>query len=450
MGLQRLLVANRGEIAVRIIQACRAEGIETVLAASSVDMHSMPAQMADRVVCIGPGPSHKSYTKANTLVAAALGTHCDALHPGYGFLSENAHFAELCAQHGICFVGPRAQTIQDMGNKIHARACAKAAGVPTVPGFDDIADYHAAESAAQAVGLPLLLKAAAGGGGRGMQVVRRMADLRRSFETASAEAFAAFGDGTLYIERFIEAARHIEVQIIGDGRTVLHVGERDCTLQRRHQKVVEEGPAEFVDRALIDAMRASAVKLARSVNYESVGTVEFIYDKDKKDYFFLEMNTRIQVEHRVTELLTGMDLVRAQLQIAGGTPLALAQADIAFDGHVIECRINAENPKKQFRPSPGKITKWLMPEGDGILIDTYCRAGTEVPPFYDSLLAKLVVRGADRAAAIRLALDALDRFQVEGVDTTIPYIKYLLGHPDFATGNVNTRWIESQLANMDL
>lgn len=451
MSLRRVLVANRGEIAVRIIRACEAEGIETVVAVSEADRNSLAAQMAGRAVCIGPSPSNKSYLKIDTIVAAALGTQCDAVHPGYGFLAENSRLAQRCADYGVRFIGPDADTILEMGDKIRARARAKAAGVPVVPGFDDIADYNSAEAAAREMDLPVLLKAAAGGGGRGMQVVRDFADLRSAFETASAEALAAFGNGTLYIERFIGNARHVEVQVMGDGAgNVVHLGERDCTLQRRHQKVVEEGPATHVPAGVVDRMHKAAVALAQSVGYENAGTVEFIFDQDTGDFFFLEMNTRIQVEHPVTEMLTGVDLVREQLRVAGGQALSVGQDGIRLSGHVIECRINAENAAEDFRPSPGHIRTWRQPSGDTIRVDTHCFAGSDVPPFYDSLLAKLIVGGPDRPTAIRRALDALADFEVEGVDTTIPFLKTLLERPEFGSGAVNTRWVETLMSETDL
>ena len=447
MSLRRVLVANRGEIAVRIVQACEAEGIETVVAVSDADRDSLAARMAGRTVCIGPGASNKSYLKIDTIVAAALGAGCDALHPGYGFLAENARLAERCAEYGVRFIGPNAATIRDMGDKIRARSQAKAAGVPVVPGFDDIANYRSADAAAREMGLPILLKAAAGGGGRGMQVVRDFSDLRSAFETASAEALAAFGDGTLYMERFIGNARHVEVQVMGDSAgTVIHLGERDCTLQRRHQKVIEEGPAVHVQPDLVEAMRQAAVALAQSVRYVSAGTVEFIYDQDREEFFFLEMNTRIQVEHPVTEMLTGLDLVREQLRIVGGKPLSIGQEAVRLQGHVIECRINAENAAENFRPSPGRVGTWQVPSGESVRIDTHCFAGCTVPPFYDSLLAKLIVTASDRPSAIARALDALSDFTVEGVDTTIPFLKAVLERPEFGSGTVSTRWVETLMS----
>lgn len=447
MSFRRVLIANRGEIAVRIIRACRTLGLETVVTVSEADRDTMASRMADRAVCIGPSRSTDSYLNVDAVVAAALGTGCDALHPGYGFLSEKAELGEACAEAGIVFIGPRPETIRDLGNKIRARALATAAGVPVVPGRNDVVDYDAARAAAEEIGLPILLKAAAGGGGRGMQVVRSFDALRVAFETATAEAMAAFGDGTLYVERFIPNARHIEVQVLGDRHgNVIHLGERDCTLQRRHQKVVEEGPATQVPSELVDRMRQAAVDLARGVNYENAGTVEFIYDQDRRDFFFLEVNTRIQVEHPVTEALTGVDLVGQQLRIAAGEHLAIKQDDVRIAGHAIECRVNAEAAFENFRPSPGTIRVWNAPDGEGIRVDTHCFEGCVVPPFYDSMIAKLIVVGSDRQDCLHRTRKALRSFRVEGVTTTIDFLRLLLDRQEFADGAVNTRWIEAVLA----
>jgi len=447
MKLRRVLVANRGEIAARIIRACHARGLETVVTVSEADRDSLPARLAGRSVCIGPARSSSSYLNTDAVVAAAVGTGCDALHPGYGFLAENAGLAAACAEEGVTFIGPRPETIRDLGNKIRARHLAMQAGVPVVPGRNDVADYEAASAAARDIGLPILLKAAAGGGGRGMQVVDEIGRLRSAFETATAEAQAAFGDGTLYVERFIPNARHIEVQVLGDRHgEVVHLGERDCTLQRRHQKIVEEGPAVLIPASLVERIRQAAVDLARGVRYENAGTVEFIVDQDRQDFFFLEVNTRIQVEHPVTEALTGVDLVGEQLRIAAGEPLAFRQHEIRLRGHAIECRINAESAAQNFRPSPGVISTWDTPEGDNIRVDTHCFSGYAVPPFYDSLLAKLIVVGSDRADCIRRTRQALDAFRVEGIETTLGFLRTLLDRPEFMAGAVNTRWVETVLA----
>lgn len=447
MNLRRVLIANRGEIAVRIIRACRLLGIETVAAVSDADRDSLPARLADRSVCIGPARSAASYLNVDAVVTAAVGTGCDALHPGYGFLAENAALAQTCAQMGVTFIGPRPETIREMGNKIRARALAVRAGVPVVPGSADVADYERAAAVAHEIGLPILLKAAAGGGGRGMQIVRKLSELRGAFETAAAEARAAFGDGTLYVERLIANARHIEVQILGDryGK-VLHLGERDCTLQRRHQKIVEEGPAALVSERLRNGIRQAAVDLAVGVRYENAGTVEFIVDQDRDEFFFLEVNTRIQVEHPVTEALTGVDLVQEQLRTAAGEPLLLDQSQVRLAGHAIECRINAEAAHEGFRPSPGLISEWRQPEHQYVRVDTHCYPGYVVPPFYDSLLAKLIVVAADRAQAVERMQRALDEFSIEGIETTLPFLRTLLRRPEFIAGRVNTRWVEAVMA----
>jgi acetyl-CoA carboxylase, biotin carboxylase subunit len=450
MTIQKVFVANRGEIAVRIIRACQDIGLETVVGVSEADSDALPARMADRAVCIGPASAAGSYLNIDAVVTAAVGTGCDALHPGYGFLAENAALAELCGTQGIKFIGPRPETIRSLGDKISARAIAEQAGVPTVPGRDQLDSYDDALIAAEDIGFPVLLKAAAGGGGRGMQVVREKVALLRAFDTARAEARAAFGNDTLYMERFIGSARHVEVQVLGDcyGK-VIHLGERDCTLQRRHQKIVEEGPATAVSEAVVAMMRQAAVKLARSVNYEGAGTVEFIFDQDIGEFYFLEVNTRIQVEHPVTELLTGVDLVAEQLSIASGVPLSLNQEDVRFSGHAIECRINAEAAAEGFRPSPGRIVTWAPPSGPGIRLDTHCHAGYVVPPFYDSLLAKLIVTGTDRADALARMRAALAGFTINGIDTTLPFLRALLDKPDVASDAISTRWVEVMLEDAE-
>jgi acetyl-CoA carboxylase biotin carboxylase subunit len=448
--IRRVFVANRGEIAVRIIRSCQEAGIETVIGVSEADHDALPAHMADRAVCIGPAPSGASYLDIDAVVTAALGTGCDALHPGYGFLAENAKLAELCCDQGIIFIGPKPETIRSLGDKISARAIAEQAGVSVVPGRDSLSSFEEAVAAAGEIGFPVMLKATAGGGGRGMQIVRESAMLRRAFDTASAEARAAFGNDTLYMERFIESARHIEVQVLGDryGK-VIHLGERDCTLQRRHQKIVEEGPATAVSDAVIGRMHHAAVQLARWVNYEGAGTVEFIFDQQLEGFYFLEVNTRIQVEHPVTELLTGIDLVAQQLSIAAGAPLALEQDDVRLTGHAIECRINAEAATEGFRPSPGTILEWQIPAGPGIRVDTHCFAGYTVPPFYDSLLAKLIVTGVDREDALSRMRAALADFTLTGIDSTLPFMRALMDGPEFASDAVSTRWVEAQLEDPD-
>jgi acetyl-CoA carboxylase biotin carboxylase subunit len=446
MSVTRVLVANRGEIAVRIIKACQKLNIESVAAVSDADRESMAAQLANRAVCIGPARSSDSYLKVEALMAAAQGTGCDALHPGYGFLSERASLAQACADNNITFVGPSAENIVNMGDKLEARKIARAAGVPLVPGSDEARNPQDAARLAKEIGYPLLLKASAGGGGRGIKLVSSPSEIEGTFRIAAAEARAAFGNDTLYMERYVGNARHIEVQILGDRHgNVIHLGERDCSLQRRHQKIIEEAPAYAVPPELRAKICEAAATLARSIGYQSAGTIEFIYDNDTADYYFLEMNTRIQVEHPVTEMITGVDLVAQQLLIAQGQPLPFKQANIHFNGHAIECRINAESPQHGFRPCPGRITAWQAPSGDGIRLDTHCYTGYFVPPFYDSLLAKLIVHSAGRQAAAEQTSRALSNFQVSGIDTLIPFLQTIINNPDYRAGKVNTRWLEKKL-----
>lgn len=443
MSLKRVLVANRGEIAVRIVRACHALGIEAVVAVSDADRDSLAARMADHAICIGPARSALSYLNVPALITAARGTGCDAVHPGYGFLSERAVFAQACADNDLVFIGPDPRAIQQMGNKLEARALARDCGVPLAEGSRDIRSVEDAAKIAADVGFPVLLKAAAGGGGRGIRVVRSAGDLRNAYEGASAEALAAFGDGTVYVERYIEDARHIEIQVLGDNAgKVLHLGERDCSPQRRYQKMIEAAPAADLSDALRRQMQTAAVTLAKNIGYRNAGTVEFVVDQQRQECYFLEMNTRIQVEHPVTEVVTGIDLVSWQIRIAGGEPLSLEQATIRPRGYALECRINAESPRHGFRPSPGRLSAWNAPEGEGIRLDTHCYAGYMVPPFYDSLLAKLIVHGTDRASAISRTREALDRFEVRGVETTISFLSYVLQQREFLDAPVNTRWLE--------
>jgi acetyl-CoA carboxylase, biotin carboxylase subunit len=451
MNISRVLVANRGEIALRVIRACRDLGIESVVAVSEADRESLPARMADRAVCIGPARSSESYLKIDAIIAAALGTKADAVHPGYGFLAEEPKLADACERHGLRFIGPKPDSIRQMGNKLAARSLASEYGIPVVPGSKKATNVNQALAAAEQVGLPVLLKAAAGGGGRGIKIVSQASELQHAFETAAAEAKAAFGDETLYIERYLPNARHIEVQVLGDSfGNATHVGERDCSLQRRYQKVVEEAPAYSIPDRLRNKIRKAAVTLAENIRYENAGTVEFILDQETDQFYFLEMNTRIQVEHPVTEMITGIDLVKEQIGIAGGQPLSFKQADVHFSGHAIECRITAESPQHGFRPYPGRMTEWQPPEGTDIRIDSHCFPGYSVPPFYDSLLAKLIVRGGDRKEAMERMRQALEVFRVTGIDTTIPFLRFLLHQPDYISGKVNTRWIENQLEHFEL
>jgi acetyl-CoA carboxylase biotin carboxylase subunit len=446
MSISRVFVANRGEIALRVVNACRALGVESVVGCSEADKDSLPVRAADRAICIGPPRAADSYLNIEKIISAALASKSDALHPGYGFLAERPELAEACARKGIKFIGPSAESIRRMGNKLHARALAKKFGVPVGPGSEKIKDVKEATKLAEKIRFPVLIKAAAGGGGRGMKVVNASGELKRAFETAAAEAGAAFGDSTLYLERYIANARHIEVQILGDSfGNVVHVGERDCSLQRRHQKVVEEAPAASIAPKLREEIQSAAVTIAKKSEYENAGTIEFILDQDAQRYYFLEMNTRIQVEHPVSEMVSSMDLVQEQIRIAGGEKLSRSQVGMTFSGHAIECRINAESAAYSFRPSPGLITGWRPPEGPHIRLDSHCYAGYRVPPYYDSLLAKLIVHGNNRIEAVGRMQEALENFFVSGIDTTIPFLRFVTQRLDYVKGNVNTRWLESLL-----
>ena len=445
MSVSRVLVANRGEIAVRVIRACQALGIETVAVFSEADRHSMAPQIADRAVCIGPPRSVDSYLRVGALIETALGTGCDALHPGYGFLAESPALAEACVENSIQFVGPRAESIRLMGNKLEAREAVKAYGVPLVPGSPRVRSAQEAASVAAEIGYPVLFKAAAGGGGRGIKIVHESDQLQSTFETAAAESLAAFGDDSLYMERFVGNGRHIEVQVLGDRfGNVVHLGERDCSVQRRYQKIIEEAPAHAVSESLREEIREAAATAARRIGYESAGTVEFMLDQDANKFYFLEMNTRIQVEHPVTEMITGVDLVQEQLRIASGNPLPFTQTDVRFFGHSIECRITAESALRNFQPSPGMLTEWAPPTGPGLRIDTHCYPGYVVPPFYDSMIAKLITRGASRAEAIQRMRDGLMDFRVEGIETNIPFLVWLMDEQDYLEGRLNTRWLEQK------
>jgi acetyl-CoA carboxylase biotin carboxylase subunit len=443
MALKRLFVANRGEIAVRILRTARKLGIETVLGVSAADRETLGAEMADRAVVLGPAPSAKSYLDPRLVVHAAVGSGCDALHPGYGFLSEKAELARLCEQEGVIFVGPRPETIAALGDKLAARAIASDAGVPTVPGTDCIASLADAKAAATKLGYPVVMKASAGGGGRGMFKAASPADLDSSFERASREAESAFGDPRLYMERFVQRARHVEVQIVGDGEgNVVHFGERDCSVQRRYQKLIEEAPATAVPPAVRARLHAAAVRLTSRARYRNAGTVEFLYDVEREEFYFIEVNSRIQVEHPVTEEVTGVDLIACQLRVAAGEGIGVRQADVIARGHAIEVRINAENPLANFAPSPGRITTWRPPVGEGIRLDTHARQGYLVPPFYDSMIGKLIVCGDDRQAAIERLLAAIRGFTLEGPKTTLPLAAFIADHPDFRNNRFSTRWLE--------
>ena len=445
MPFTRVLVANRGEIAVRIVRACAALGIESVVAVSDADRTSLAAQLATASVCIGPAAAKDSYLKPATLVTAALGTGCQAVHPGYGFLSERAAFSRMCMDAGLTFIGPSPGAIESMGDKITAVRIASEAGVPRVPGSDRIDNLEDAHREAERIGYPVLLKASAGGGGRGMRLVHRREEMAASIRSASSEAEAAFGDSTLYMEKLVGRARHIEIQILGDSHgNVVHLGERDCSTQRRHQKLIEESPSPAIDADIRARLARYAVDLARRVRYTGAGTVEFVYDEESRDAYFLEMNTRIQVEHPVTEMVTGRDLVAEQIRIAQGYPISFSQDEMAMTGHAIECRINAEDVSRGFAPSPGRIQDWLEPKDPRVRIDTHCYAGYLVPPYYDSLLAKMIVHGDSRADAINRMQSALQGFEIGGISTTLPFHRSVIEHPDFRAGRVTTRWVEEK------
>jgi acetyl-CoA carboxylase biotin carboxylase subunit len=438
--IRRLLIANRGEIAVRIIRTCRTLGIETVLAASLADRESMPARLADRTLCIGPPSPAESYLKPATIVQAALSSGADAIHPGYGFLSENQVLARLCEAEGVIFVGPTADQIEAVGDKLNARGHAVAADVPVVPG-GAVGNAREAADLAARIGAPLLIKAVGGGGGRGMKRVDRLADLDATLAMASAEAEAAFGDGRVYLERFVATGRHVEVQVMGDGTSTLHLGDRDCSVQRRYQKLIEEAPAPHLPGSLRDAMRAAAVRLADRLRYRGAGTVEFLVDLERESFYFLEMNARIQVEHPVTEAITGLDIVALQLSVAGGESLSLTQDQVQFHGHAIEARVNAEDPAQDFRPSPGTLSEVSWPTDDGIRVDTHIATGSKVTPYYDSLLGKVIAHGPDRATALARLQSALAATRLTGIRTNLDFQQGILADPEFGTGGVDTGFL---------
>jgi acetyl-CoA carboxylase biotin carboxylase subunit len=439
---EKVLIANRGEIALRIIRACRELGIPTVAVYSEADRESLHVRFANEEVCIGPPPSQQSYLNIPRLIAAAEITGADAIHPGYGFLAENAEFAEICERSNITFIGPTSRQIRQMGDKVAARHTMAAAGVPVIPGTEDaVLDAGDACAAAERIGFPVMIKAAAGGGGKGMRIARSAGEFESLFSMARAEAEAAFGNGALYVEKLLEGARHVEIQVMGDGHgRGVHLGERDCSVQRRHQKLIEEAPSPAVTPALRREMGGAAVRGVEAIGYRGAGTIEFLLEPSGR-FHFLEMNTRIQVEHPVTEEVTGYDLLKEQIAVAAGEPLAIPEA-VEMRGHAIECRINAEDAEKDFRPSPGRITTFHPPGGPGVRVDTHVYAGYEVPPYYDSLIAKLIVRSRTREEAIERARLALDMFVIEGIHTTIPYLKWILDHPDFRAGRVDTRFLE--------
>ena len=440
-----MLIANRGEIALRVLRACRALGIKTVAVYSEADRESLPVRLADEAYCIGPAPSARSYLNIPNIISAALLSGADAVHPGYGYLSERADFAEICESHGLVFIGPPASAIELMGDKAEARRRVRQAGVPVLPGSEGPVGDEEALRVADDIGYPVMIKAAAGGGGRGMRVARSPEELRRLLPAARAEAQAAFGRGDVYLEKLLEGARHVEIQVLADraGHTI-HLGERECSLQRRHQKIVEESPSPAVDEELRRRMGEAAVRAARAVGYVNAGTVEFLLDPSGR-FYFLEMNTRIQVEHPVTEMVTGVDLVKAQIRIAAGERLALRQQDVRLEGHAIECRVNCEDPDT-FLPSPGTIQRLILPGGPGIRLDTAIYAGYTVPAHYDSLLAKLIAWGADREEAIARLWVALEELEVEGVRTNVPFLRYLVRQPEFLEGRLATDLVARLLA----
>jgi acetyl-CoA carboxylase biotin carboxylase subunit len=446
MPLQKLLIANRGEIAVRIIRAARELGISTVQVHSEADADSLPVMMADEAVNIGPPPAAKSYLSVDALLKAAAETGCDAVHPGYGFLAENAGFADAVSAAGLTFVGPSGDAIRLMGDKVSARQAAMKAGVPTVPGSDGrVESEDEARAVISQIGFPAMIKAAAGGGGRGIRIVNDQQEFDRMLPQARAEAQAAFGDGGLYIEKVITKARHIEVQVLADGERAVHCYERECSLQRRRQKVWEEAPAVNLPDEVREKLCASAVALAEAVNYKGAGTVEYLYDDEAREFYFIEMNTRIQVEHPVTEWVTGLDLVREMLRIAGGEPLRFSQSDISLTGHAIEVRLNAEDPANNFMPFPGKVAELRIPGGPGVRFDSMLYSGYQIPPFYDSLLAKLVVWDEDRNAAIDRLDRALGELEIGGLKTTRPLFQALAGDASVRQGDFHTRWLEQWL-----
>ena len=443
--LERLFVANRGEIALRAIRAAHALGMETVLGVSSADRDSLGAREAGRTVVIGPPQARDSYLNAGLVVHAAVATGCTALHPGYGFLSERPELAQLCADNGIIFVWPRAESIRQVGDKLSARALARDADVPLTSGSEKIEDVAEALKIAEQIGYPVITKASAGGGGRGMVVAHDADELAAAFDQASNTAREAFGDGTLFLERYVETARHIEVQLMGDGQgNVVHFGERDCSIQRRYQKMIEEAPAAVLPGEARIRLHASAIALLASIDYQNAGTVEFLYDVERQAFSFMEVNARIQVEHPVSEAISGVDLVQRQLLMAMRPTKELAQVE-RFAGHAIEARIIAEDPERDFIPCPGRVTRWTPPAGEGVRVDSAIVEGGMVPPFYDSMIAKLIVHGDSRDHAVERLAKALDQFHVEGIATNLPLLRFIVAHPDFKTNNVDTRWLERVL-----
>ncbi|HEY9696670.1 MAG TPA: acetyl-CoA carboxylase biotin carboxylase subunit [Trichocoleus sp.] len=447
MRFDKILIANRGEIALRILRTCEELGIATVAVHSTIDRHALHVQLADEAVCIGDAPSSKSYLNIPNIIAAALTRNATAIHPGYGFLAENARFAEICADHQIAFIGPSPEAMRSMGDKSTAKETMQRIGVPTVPGSDGLLmDDKEALSIARKIGYPVIIKATAGGGGRGMRLVRNEEDLIKSFLAAQGEAEAAFGNAGVYLEKFVERPRHIEFQILADTHgNVIHLGERDCSIQRRHQKLLEEAPSPALTPELREKMGTAAVRAAQSINYVGAGTVEFLLDRHG-NFYFMEMNTRIQVEHPVTEMITGLDLIAEQIRIAQGEPLGMTQDQVELRGHAIECRINAEDPDHNFRPNPGRISGYLPPGGFGVRMDSHVYTDYEIPPYYDSLIGKLIVWGHNRPEAIERMRRALRECAITGLPTTINFHQRILDNPEFKQGEVYTNFIEQMMA----
>jgi len=443
--IQKVLIANRGEIALRVIRACREMGISTVAVYSQADSESLHVKLADEAYCIGPPQSGRSYLHIPALISTAVVTGADAIHPGYGFLSENSNFAEICADHRIKFIGPSVTAIEGMGDKASAREAMRAAGVPVVPGsLGLITEDAEAIKLADEIGYPVIIKATAGGGGRGMRVANDRAQLLTAITSARSEASAAFGDGGVYIEKYLKPIRHVEIQVMADQHgNVIHLGERDCSVQRRHQKLIEESPSPALTPELRAEMGQAAVDAAKNIDYEGAGTVEFIFANGK--FYFMEMNTRIQVEHPVTEFITGTDLIKEQIRVASGMKLSWSQEQIEFRGHAIECRINAEDPDRNFMPSPGRVDAYIAPGGPGVRVDSHCYPGYVIPQFYDSLVSKLIVWGSDRQEAIARMQRALDEYAITGIKTTIPFHQRVLSHPVFQSGDVSTDFIEKHM-----
>lgn len=443
---KKVLVANRGEIAVRVIQACKDMGLSTVLVYSDADEVSMGVELADEVVCIGPAAAAESYLNIQKIINVAKETGADAIHPGYGFLAENAGLPEACEKNGITFIGPNSDVMRQLGDKISARALAKKSNVPMAEGSEGLANFEDVLVEVKKAGFPVIFKAAAGGGGRGMRIVREEKELKTAFDMASNEAQAAFGDPRLFVESYIQNARHVEVQIVGDDfGNVVHVGMRDCSPQRRHQKVIEEAPPYHLSEELGNRILESAVALTSSIGYSGAGTVEFLVDKDREAFYFMEVNTRIQVEHPVSEEVSGIDLIKEQIKVGFGAPLSFSQDEVSIKGAAIECRITAEDPKDDFFPSPGVIEKFEAPTGEHVRVDTHCYSGYEVSPFYDSMICKLITTGITRDEAIVNMVAALSEFVIEGIETNIPFLQHLIAQTEFVQGDIDIKWIENKV-----